>query len=239
MRKTPSIEQGKWVLLPGTLCTPAVFDPVLSALGVPDENRHPIDMDAPDVEKYAPRLRAAVTGGKMVCAFSLGSMVAAHNLNALSAARAIVLLACNPLPDLPGNRANREAIRARVLQDGPRGWVEENWPAMSTSRGAEPRETVIRMAEETRALIPAQTELAASRPGAAMPLGETDLPLIFITGEADRLTPVEHIRPIVDSAPNAHLYILNGLGHFALLEDPGPVARAIREGLAATAGETT
>lgn len=239
MRQATPIEQAQWVLLPGTLCTAAVFDPVLSALGVPEANRHPINMDAPDVDEYATRLCVAVTGGEIVCGFSLGSMVAAHNLTALRAARAIVLLACNPLPDPPGNRANREAVRDRVLQDGPRGWVEENWPAMSTAEGDQLRETVIVMADETRALLPAQTELAASRPGAATALGEANLPLVFVTGDADQLTPVEYIQPIADSAPNAHLSILSNMGHFALLEVPDRVALAIREGLDATAGEPT
>lgn len=225
-------DSARWVLLPGTLCTPAVFAPVLDALGVPGHRRAAVTLDAGDVGAYADRLRDAVEGAEIVCGFSLGAMVAAHNLGALRKARAVVLLACNPFPDPPGNRATREAVRDRVLRGDARGWIEESWPAMSTAQGAEPRETVIGMAEDMARLIPAQTELAASRPGADAQLAQSDARLVFVTGAQDRLTPVAQMRGLARRAAHAHLSVLDGLGHFALLEAPDRVARAIQRGLA-------
>lgn len=239
MPPTTYLQQAKWVLLPGTLCTPAVFDPVLTSLGVPLENRHAIKMDAACVSDYAPRLRGIVTGGEIVCGFSLGAIVAAHNLADLTHAGAVVLLACNPLPDPPGNRANREAVRDRVQRGEARDWVTENWTAMSTAQDPEIRETVIDMAHSTTDLITAQTELAATRPGAADALVSSALPLVFVTGADDRLTPAAQIRPIAEKARSAHLSILPGLGHFALLEAPDLVAGAVRQDIIATAGART
>ncbi|WP_425038659.1 alpha/beta fold hydrolase [Primorskyibacter sp. S187A] len=230
------IARAKWVLLPGTLCSEAVFDPVMRALGVGPQNRSFVPMDAPRVSDYDARLRERVTGGEIVCGFSLGAMVAAHNLGALANASALVLLACNPFPDPPGNRANRERVRDRILRGGAREWVAENWSAMSTSTDPAVREAVIAMAEQTRDQIPAQTELASARPGAAEALRRSTLPLVFVTGAQDRLTPGDQIRQITDTACRAHLSILDGLGHFALLEAPARVAQAIRAGLETAPG---
>lgn len=221
----------KWVLVPGTLCTERVFDPLLDELGVEKGAYRGIMPDAPDVCDYDARLREAVTGGEIVCGFSLGALILAHNLGALKHARAVVLLASNPFPDPPGNRANREAVRDRVLAGGARDWVIENWAAMSASKREDLRDFVASMAEETRELIPEQTELAASRPGAQDDLANTDLPLIFVTGSEDRLTPSNLLSTIVENAKDARLLTIRGLGHFALIEAPDQVAKAIQDGL--------
>ena len=231
MTRTDIGGTGKWVLIPGTLCTGRVFDPLLDELGVSRVDRHVITPDAPDVRDYDARLREAVTGGEIVCGFSLGALILAHNLEALRHARAVVLLASNPFPDPPENRANREAVCDRVLAGGARGWVIENWAAMSASNRDDLREFVASMAEETAEHIPAQTDLAASRPGAQDDLANTDLPLIFVTGSADRLTPSKLLAKIVENAKDAQLHLIEGLGHFALIEDPDQVATAIRNGL--------
>lgn len=222
----------RWVLLPGTLCTGAVFAPMLDALGVPAARRQVLTLDLPAVEGYGERLAAEVQGGEIVCGFSLGAIVAAHNLPALARARAVVLLALNPGPDAPGGRARREAVRDRVLAGGARDWVRESWPAMAATDVAALRARVAEMAEASAPLIAAQTELAATRPGAAAALGATPLPLVLVTGAADRQTPAGPLRPIAGAAPSAALRVVPGLGHFALLEAPDRVAAAVAGGLA-------
>lgn len=222
-----------WVLLPGTLCTPDVFTPVLDQLGVAINRRHFIDVTAPNVEDYQEPLQMALTGGEIVCGFSLGAMVLAHNLDALTRAKAVVLLACNPFPDPEDNRINREAVRDRILAGGARKWVAENWSVMASGPNGALQSKVARMAEVTSHTIAAQTELAASRPGAAAQLLSTALPLVFVTGTKDLLTPPGPIRAIAKTAQRAVLETPRGLGHFALLEEPDCVAIAIKQGLKA------
>ena len=228
----------RWVMVPGTLCTADVFAPLLGCLGVAAGRCQFVVPDAPRVEDYDARLRAAVTGGEIVCGFSLGALILAHNLDALARAKAVVLLASNPFPDPAGNRAGREALRDRILRGGARDWVVESWCNMSTTPDPALRDTVAAMAEACMHLIAAQTELAASRPGAADGLARCDLPLVFITGAEDRLPPPDPIRNIASQAPRADLRVLAGLGHFALLEAPERVARAISDGLAAVTEES-
>ncbi|MEO0386384.1 MAG: alpha/beta hydrolase [Pseudomonadota bacterium] len=222
-----------WVLLPGTLCTGAVFDPLMDSLGVPPSRRRVVLADAPHVADYAPRLRAAVAPGDIVCGFSLGALVAAHNLAALSRAKALVLLAANPNPDRPGGRAAREALRDRIRSGGAQDWVRERWAEMSTG-GPDQMARVVQMAVETTALIDAQTELGASRPGAVADLRASPLPQIYITGAEDRMTPASRLEGLIAGRDRAWFALLPGRGHFALLEDPTAVADAIRRGLAAT-----
>lgn len=222
---------GHWVLVPGTLCTPDVFSPMLAQLKVPVEKRRYVAADAPFVGDYDAPLRAAVQDGDIVCGFSLGSLILAHNLDAISKAKAVVLLSVNPLPDREGNRANREAMRDQVLAGGARDWILDNWEAMSTDRGKDIKTFVADMAVRTTDLISAQTELAASRPGAEHALRHTNLPAVYVTGSEDKLTPPIQVESIASDNAFAAVSILEGLGHFALLEAPDRVAQAVATGL--------
>ncbi|MCM3876037.1 MAG: alpha/beta hydrolase [Thermoanaerobaculia bacterium] len=72
---------------------------------------------------------------------------------------------------------------------------------------------------------------------AAPPLGErlkgTSMPLLLVTGTRDPLAPAEELRAIQDARPDAALLVMPGIGHYALLEDPPRLARALRDFFAA------
>ena len=110
---------------------------------------------------------------------------------------------------------------------------------MSAIHDSALRDFVVSMAESTTDLIKAQTELAASRPSSEKLLTDTELPLVFVTGSEDGLTPADPIREIVAEAKLAHLSVVDGLGHFALIEAPERVAAAVRVGLEAVAPTST
>ena len=140
----------RWVLVPGTLCTSQVFDPMLDRLDIPQANRHFIAASAPHTSDFETPLKAAVGGGEIVCGFSLGAIIVAHNLAAVRRAKAIVLLAANPFPDPPENRINREAARDRIITAGAGRWIVDNWPTMSTDTGTVIRDFVAQMAEDSK-----------------------------------------------------------------------------------------
>jgi pimeloyl-ACP methyl ester carboxylesterase len=104
---------------------------------------------------------------------------------------------------------------------------------MSVRNDFELMSRVSDMAEKTQALIGAQTELALSRPDATEHLRTANLPLVFVTGREDQMTPPQPITDIGATARNAYVEVLKGLGHFALLEAPDRVARAVENGLSA------
>jgi pimeloyl-ACP methyl ester carboxylesterase len=72
---------------------------------------------------------------------------------------------------------------------------------------------------------------------AARPLAErlkgTSMPLLLVTGTRDPLAPAEELRAILDARPDAELLEMHGIGHYALLEDPSRLARALRDFFAA------
>ncbi|MEO0637484.1 MAG: alpha/beta hydrolase [Pseudomonadota bacterium] len=217
----------RWVLLPGTLATPEVFAPLMQALQIASHRRQVIELDKPHVNDYRAQLADAIQPGDVVCGFSLGAITAAHNLAALSRASAIILLACTPHPDPPENRTGRNILRDRVLAGEARDWVAENADAMVARPDGVMIDKIADMAEACVHLIAAQTELAASRPGALEAIKNTQVPIFFVTGMRDRLTPPERVRDLVEQASSATLITIDGLGHYALIEDPQKVANAI------------
>ncbi len=72
---------------------------------------------------------------------------------------------------------------------------------------------------------------------AAPPLAErlkgTSMPLLLATGAHDPLAPAEELRAIRSVRPDATLLVMPGIGHYALLEDPPRLARALRDFFAA------
>jgi pimeloyl-ACP methyl ester carboxylesterase len=60
-------------------------------------------------------------------------------------------------------------------------------------------------------------------------LAEIDVPVLVISGSADRLTPVKYARYLAEHIPDVRLVIAEGAGHMVMLERPEHVAEAVRE----------
>ncbi|SFJ82777.1 alpha/beta fold hydrolase [Jannaschia pohangensis] len=222
---TEPIQDAHWVLVPGTLCTGAVFDGMLDHLGVPRARRHVVRLRAPGVDDYADVL-SKVPGDSVICGFSLGAIVAAHLADRLSAAR-LILFAVTPHPDDPARAGDRHAFARTVAASGGAAALA---PGLSGLAGPDPeaaRRIILDMAEVAAGDIAAQTELAMGRPGAARALSACGLPLWVLTGSDDRQTPPKVGREAAGYAPKGAFRLLDGLGHYALLEDPEACAAAL------------
>jgi pimeloyl-ACP methyl ester carboxylesterase len=58
-------------------------------------------------------------------------------------------------------------------------------------------------------------------------LGEVALPLLAVTGEHDKMTPPKFAQAFADRVPGAQARILQGAGHFAMVERPAETNAAI------------
>lgn len=58
-------------------------------------------------------------------------------------------------------------------------------------------------------------------------LGEVALPLLAVTGEHDKMTPPKFAQAFADRVPGAQARILEGAGHFAMVERPAETNAAI------------
>lgn len=58
-------------------------------------------------------------------------------------------------------------------------------------------------------------------------LGEVALPLLAVTGDQDKMTPPKFAHAFADRVPGAQARILEGAGHFAMVERPAETNAAI------------
>jgi pimeloyl-ACP methyl ester carboxylesterase len=216
-----------WVLLPGTLCTGAVFDPFLDALGVPLASRHVIELDRPQIEDYLAPIKAIAHGGAVICGFSLGAIVAAHLVDRISAAECL-FFGLNPRADDPAKRQDRLDLAAEVGREGGAVALARRLAPLAGPDPDAGRARILAMAEAATVHIHAQTRLALERPGAWGALERATMPVNMLTGTLDAQAPEALARDAAAAAPCGKLIRLDGLGHYALVEDPLACADAVR-----------
>ncbi|MGQ7845154.1 alpha/beta fold hydrolase [Granulosicoccus sp. 3-233] len=223
---TESFHECSWVLLPGTLCTGAVFDGFLDGLNVPDSSRQVVLLDRPGVEDYLEDLERLTDANTIICGFSLGAIVAAHLADRLSASR-FLLFGLNPYADDPLKREGRLALARDVRQQGGAAALATRLQPMAGRDPVAARALVLSMADDSTIHIDAQTELALSRPGALEHLAGTSVPVTVLTGSDDGQAPLTLARAAAEVAPQGSLIQIPGLGHYALLEDPRTCSRYV------------
>lgn len=221
---TRGLADRPWLLLPGTLCTSAVFDGFLDALDVGSANRHCVDLQWPAIDDYRV-IFEDLPEDTIVCGFSLGAIVAAHFADRM-AARYLVLFGLNPYADDPAKTVSRHDLAADVTGLGGAAALRARAIEVVGPSPDETRAMIYDMAEASANHIDAQTRLALTRPGAMPALSRAQLPVITLTGALDRSAPPAQGRSAAQSAPDGQFRELPGLGHFALAEDPAACAAA-------------
>ncbi len=220
-------DQTDWILLPGTLCTDAVFAPFLDYLGVGQNRRKPVAIDRPAVSEYRDELASSARGA-VVCGFSLGAIIAAHLADQLDAHR-IILFALNPFPDDPAKATARHDLSSDVAARGGASALAPRLPPLSGPKPGQAHKTILDMANMSASYIAAQTQLALTRPNALAALSRTQAPVMVLTGTEDLMAPMAQGQAASDAAPNGRFASLQGLGHYALLEDPELCAQSLLE----------
>lgn len=221
-----NVSDKPWLLLPGTLCTGAIFDGFLDALGVAHSARTYLTLDRPSIEDY----RADVEGlakDTIVCGFSLGAIVAAHFADTMTADR-LILFGLNPYADDPAKAPLRHALSDDVAANGGAAALMTRLPDVFGPDPDATRAAICQMADESAALVAAQTRLALSRPGALPALERSALPVLAVTGTRDQAAPVAQGRAAAHSAPKGQFCEMAGLGHFAVMENPDACATVVR-----------
>lgn len=215
-----------WLLVPGTLCTRAVFDGFLDALGVADNARTYMTLDRPLIDDYRVDFEG-LAENTIVCGFSLGAIVAAHFAGSLAVDR-LILFGLNPFADDPAKAPSRHALAQDVRAKGGAAALK---PRLADVFGPDPhitRAAICQMADETAHLIGAQTRLAINRPGALPALERSAMPVLAATGTRDQAAPIAQGQAAAQSAPNGQFHPLDGLGHFALMENPNACVEVVQ-----------
>jgi pimeloyl-ACP methyl ester carboxylesterase len=202
-----------------------VFDGLMDSLGVDAKLRTVVPLDRSSVHDYDAVFNT-LKEDTIVCGFSLGAIVAAHNADRVSVNR-LILFGLNPYADDPAKAADRHSLAHDVQTVGGAAALRTRDIGICGRNPQATRHNVYRMAEETAFLIEPQTQLALTRPGALPALAKAQIPVVCITGSEDRAAPPDQGRIASQAALHGRFCSLDGLGHFALLEDPAACAAAV------------
>jgi pimeloyl-ACP methyl ester carboxylesterase len=223
----------KLVLVPGLLCTAALWAPQIPALAdmadctVANHTRHKTMAGIARSILTAAPPRFALAG------LSMGGYIAYEIVRqAPERVERLALLDTGYRADRPERTAARLDLVANAEREGVRRAQELLMPVLiHPSRfGERPLvESILQMAVDTG--------LAAFKRQEAALIGRTDnrrllasirCPTLVLVGREDALTPVEQHREIADAIPGAKLEIVPDCGHLSTLEQPEAVSRALR-----------
>jgi pimeloyl-ACP methyl ester carboxylesterase len=226
----------KLVLVPGLLCTRALWEPQITAFSdfvdcmVADHTRHEtLAGIARSILKSAPD-RFALAG------LSMGGYIAYEIVRqAPDRVERLALLDTGSRADTPERTAARRDLIANAERDGVRSAQELLMPSLiHPSRLSDKPlvETVLQMAVDTGlAAFKRQEEALIGRPDNRPFLPSIRCPTLVIVGEQDALTPPELAREIAGGIPGAKLRLIPDCGHLSTLEQPEAVNRALRDWL--------
>ena len=228
--------KAKLVLVPGLLCTKALWEPQIAALGdiadiaVANHRRHrTIRGIARSILAVAPR-RFALAG------LSMGGYIAYEIVRqAPERVTRLALLDTGSRADAPERRARRLELIALAEREGAGAAQDALMPSLihKVRLAEKPLVDVVRqMAVDTGvAAFRRQQAAIMGRPDNRPLLASIRCPTLVIVGREDALTPVAMAREIAAGIPGARLTIVPDCGHLSTLERPKAVNRALRQWL--------
>lgn len=177
------------------------------------------------VEKFARDLANFITEQRLedyvLCGHSMGGAVALQaTLDGITAPRAIILIG-------GGARLRvAPAILAGMREDFPTAARD-----LASHFFAHPDGRMIEWAVASMLTVGSAQTVADFEACNAFDvlgrLGEIDVPLLAITGEADVMTPPKYAATFADRVPGAQTRIIADAGHFAMVERPDETNEAI------------
>jgi pimeloyl-ACP methyl ester carboxylesterase len=224
------------VLVPGRLCTKALWAPQIEALGdiaditVANHRRHRTMRGiARSILAAAPR-RFALAG------LSMGGYIAYEIVRqAPGRVTRLALLDTGARADAPERRARRLELIALAEREGTGAAQDALMPSLIHKDRLADKELVQRvrqMAVDTGvAAFERQQAAIMGRPDNRPLLASIRCPTLVLVGREDVLTPVDMAREIAAGIPGARLEIVPDCGHLSTMERPEAVNRALRRWL--------
>lgn len=162
----------------------------------------------------------------VVCGLSMGGYVAFGVLrHASRRVKALVLAGTRADADTAEARTRRAAMMARLREGGVRAVAGEMMPQLvgDTTRRERPEiERTIRGLIEANGPegIEAAVRRMMDRPDSTPLLSGLEMPVLFVAGEEDRLTPVDIARGMHARVPGSTLATIPSAGHLSNIERP-------------------
>ena len=225
------------VLVPGLLCTQALFAPQIAALAgqaqitVADHTHHA------SMAAIARAVLAKAPPRFALAGLSMGGYIAFEMLRqAPGRITRLALLDTNARADRPEQVENRNKLIALGRERGVRAVQVALLPYLIHPQRLSEKplvEAVLQMADDTGIeAFERQQAAIIERPDNRPFLNEIAEPTLIIVGAEDQLTPVKVHEEMRDGIEGARLAVIPNCGHLATLERPAAVNRLLAEWLA-------
>jgi len=223
------------LFIPGTLCTPAVFEdqinmlaqlaPQIDAVQFTFEDNFS-EMADKTIEMIPRESGAAIVG------FSMGGMVAMEIARkAPGLIKRLALLNTNFHTDLPDRHSARLGHLRQARTEGMESIIRQYYLERYLHQPTTSAENlIIQMANEMGAdCFEAQIRALASRPDSSVTLSGIKCPTLILGAQQDQLCPPSGQLQMQKMVRNSELLILECCGHFSMLEKPNEVNQALRD----------
>ncbi len=221
------------VFIPGTLCTEAVFHPLISHLDYPNITVRFTHQST--LAEMANVVKEQVGEQPLIpVGFSMGGMVAFELIRQLgSQVKGLCLLNSNCHGDLPERaKSRREHLVFAQEQSLTKLMKDVYLPVYFENTDSEWAQLVINMADELSIdTFEAQLHVLAERPDSLDTLKTFSQPSLVIGSERDIPCPTSQQHIMASALTNSTLHIVDEAGHFSLLEKPLEIAAILRQWL--------
>ena len=221
------------VLVPGLLCTRALWAPQIAALGdiadctVADHTRHD------SMAGIAGSILAAAPPRFALAGLSMGGYIACEIVRqAPERVERLALLDTGARADTPERTASRRELIATAEREGVARAQELLMPVLIHKARLGDKalvDTINQMALDVGLeAFKRQQEAIIARPDHRPLLAGIRCPTLVLVGEQDALTPPELAQEMAEGIPGAALHVVPHCGHLSTLEQPETVSRALR-----------
>lgn len=225
------------VLVPGLLCTAALWRPQIEALGKYAQVMVADHMSHDSMAAIARAILASAPERFALAGLSMGGYISYEIVRqAPERVTRLALLDTGSRADTPERTAARRELIALAEREGVRKAQEKLLPVLIHKARLTEKplvEDILQMADDT-GLESFKRQQAAiiARPDNRPFLGSIRCPTLVLVGRDDALTPVELSEEIAAGIPGAKLEIIPECGHLSTMERPAAVTRALEAWLA-------
>jgi len=230
------MERKPVVLIPGLLCTGALYEAQISALAahadftVADHTKHS------SISEIAEYILQDAPSFFNLAGLSMGGYVALEIIRqAPERVSRLVLLDTSARPDSAEQTTKRKQFLKLAEYGKFKGITRQLLPMLvhpDHLGDAALAATIFGMAAEVgREGFIRQQHAIMGRPDSRPGLARIDCPALVVVGREDQLTPVDLAEEMAGAIPNARLEVVENCGHLSTLEQPEAVSRLLRDWL--------
>ena len=215
------------LLIPGLLCDQTVWQPLQAALSA--ESHVPDVSTKDDIRQIAEDCLNTYSGDLHIAGHSLGGRIASEIAHqAPDRVKRLALLDTGMHPLAEGERDMREMV-VQMAYDKGMGVLADVWLPGMVYRDTP--ELMYQLREMIMSKTPEQHERQIksliNRPDAAQYFADIACPVLLMTGEHDKWSPVYQQEAMLKLLKNGRLSVVPDVGHFSLLEDADAVSAQI------------